>query len=128
MGFIKRHGFLLIPAVYWLIYLGVRLTYNGLTGEYTPDIIQSVRQDCVLIICSLLVFYFTFFRIEDSGGKLSGELILSIVGFHVVALFVSFLICLWQGAFLWDVIFRWQYGVSIFLLPFIPLFTLRVGD
>nr|WP_241183393.1 hypothetical protein [Klebsiella michiganensis] len=57
MALIKKYGFLLIPALYWLIYLGVRLTYNGLAGEYTPDFIQSIRHDGVFIICSLLVFY-----------------------------------------------------------------------
>ena len=37
MLFFRKYGFLFIPPVYWLIYLGVRLTYNGLAGEFSPD-------------------------------------------------------------------------------------------
>ena len=74
MGFVKKNGFLLIPAIYWLIYLGVRLTYNGLAGEYTPDFIQSVSHDGVFIICSLLVFYLACLRIKDSGSEISAGL------------------------------------------------------
>jgi hypothetical protein len=72
MALIKKYGFLLIPALYWLIYLGVRLTYNGLAGEYTPDFIQSIRHDGVFIICSLLVFYIACLRVDVSDGELSG--------------------------------------------------------
>ncbi len=67
MALIKKYGFLLIPALYWLIYLGVRLTYNGLAGEYTPDFIQSIRHDGVFIICSLLVFYIAFLSVYGRG-------------------------------------------------------------
>lgn len=74
MALIKKYGFLLIPALYWLIYLGVRLTYNGLAGEYTPDFIQSIRHDGVFIICSLLVFYIACLRVDVSDGELSGVL------------------------------------------------------
>ena len=80
MALIKKYGFLLIPALYWLIYLGVRLTYNGLAGEYTPDFIQSIRHDGVFIICSLLVFYIACLRVDVSDGELSGVLFLAVVG------------------------------------------------
>ncbi len=68
MALIKKYGFLLIPALYWLIYLGVRLTYNGLAGEYTPDFIQSIRHDGVFIICSLLVFYIASYLFMAGGA------------------------------------------------------------
>ncbi|MCP6744248.1 hypothetical protein NL531_28110, partial [Klebsiella pneumoniae] len=47
MLFFRKYGFLFIPPVYWLIYLGVRLTYNGLVGEFSPDFFQSIRHDGV---------------------------------------------------------------------------------
>ena len=124
MGFVKKNGFLLIPAIYWLIYLGVRLTYNGLAGEYTPDFIQSISHDGVFIICSLLVFYLACLRIKDSGSEISAVLFWSVVGFHVAALVITFLICLWRGALLWDVIFFWQLGAAMLLLFFMPAYLL----
>ena len=125
MALIKKYGFLLIPALYWLIYLRVRLTYNGLAGEYTPDFIQSIRHDGVFIICSLLVFYIACLRVDVSDGELSGVLFLAVILFHVAALIISLLICLWQGALLSDVIFIWQLGTSMMMLVFIPVLTFR---
>lgn len=122
MVFIKNNRFLLVPAVYWLIYLGVRLAYNGLAGEYAPDFIKSISHDGVFIICSLIVFYIACLRIKDSGSEISAVLFWSIIGFHVVALVITFLICLWQGALLWDVIFIWQLVASMLLLFFIPAY------
>lgn len=58
MLFLRKYGFLFIPPVYWLIYLGARLTYNGLAGEFSPDFFQGIRHEGVYIICSLCVFYF----------------------------------------------------------------------
>ena len=125
MALIKKYGFLLIPALYWLIYLGVRLTYNGLAGEYTPDFIQSIRHDGVFIICSLLVFYIACLSVDVSDGELSGVLFWAVILFHVAALIISLLICLWQGALLSDVIFIWQLGTSMMMLVFIPVLTFR---
>lgn len=45
MLFFRKYGFLFIPPVYWLIYLGVRLTYNGLAGEFSPDFFQGIRHE-----------------------------------------------------------------------------------
>ncbi|HHE0247210.1 TPA: hypothetical protein ACOZ22_005524, partial [Klebsiella pneumoniae] len=42
MLFLRKYGFLFIPPVYWLIYLGARLTYNGLTGEFSADFLQGI--------------------------------------------------------------------------------------
>ena len=125
MALIKKYGFLLIPALYWLIYLGVRLTYNGLAGEYTPDFIQSIRHDGVFIICSLLVFYIACLSVDVSDGELSGVLFWAVILFHVSALIISLLICLWRGALLSDVIFIWQLGTSMMMLVFIPVLTFR---
>lgn len=47
MLFFRKYGFLFIPPVYWLIYLGVRLTYNGLAGEFSPDFFQGIRHEGV---------------------------------------------------------------------------------
>lgn len=125
MTLIKKYGFLLIPALYWLIYLGVRLTYNGLAGEYTSDFIQSVRHDGVFIICSLLVFYIACLKVDVRDGELSGVLFWAVILFHVAALIISLLICLWQGALLSDVIFIWQLGTSMMMLVLIPVLTFR---
>ncbi len=122
MVFIKNNRFLLVPAVYWLIYRGVRLAYNGLAGEYAPDFIKSISHDGVFIICSLIVFYIACLRIKDSGSEISAVLFWSIIGFHVAALVITFLVCLWQGALLWGVIFIWQLGASMLLLFFIPAY------
>ena len=122
MVFIKNNRFLLVPAVYWLIYLGVRLAYNGLAGEYSPDFIKSISHDGVFIICSLIVFYIACLRIKDSGSEISAVLFWSIIGFNVAALVITFLVCLWQGALLWGVIFIWQLGASMLLLFFIPAY------
>ncbi|MFZ6787303.1 hypothetical protein ACO0TY_30475, partial [Klebsiella pneumoniae] len=51
MLFFRKYGFLFIPPVYWLIYLGARLTYNGLAGEYSPDFFQGIRHEGIYIIC-----------------------------------------------------------------------------
>lgn len=89
MVFLKRYGFLFIPPVYWFIYLGARLTYNGLAGEFTPEFFQSIRHDGVFIICGLLAFYFCCLRIEVGDGELSGVLFLCIISFHVIALVIT---------------------------------------
>ncbi|MGP8925299.1 hypothetical protein ACT03S_26875, partial [Klebsiella pneumoniae] len=47
MLFFRKYGFLFIPPVYWLIYLGARLTYNGLAGEFSPDFLQGIRKRLV---------------------------------------------------------------------------------
>lgn len=124
MGFVTKYGSLFVPVIYWLVYLAARFTYNGLAGEYTPDFIQSISHDGVFIICSLLVFYLACLRIKDSGSEISAVLFWSVVGFHVAALVITFLICLWKGALLWDVIFFWQLGASMLLLFFMPAYLL----
>ena len=48
MLFLRKYGFLFIPPVYWLIYLGARLTYNGLAGEFSPDFFQGIRHEGVM--------------------------------------------------------------------------------
>jgi hypothetical protein len=67
------------------------------------------------------------FTIEVSDGEISAVLFWSVILFHVAALVITFLICLWQGALLWDVIFFWQLGTSMLLLFFIPAYLL-CGD
>lgn len=124
MGVVTKYGSLFVPVIYWLVYLVVRFTYNGLAGEYTPDFIQSIRHDGVFIICGLLVFYLACLRIKDSGSEISAVLFWSVVGFHVAALVLTLLICLWKGALLWDVIFFWQLGASMLLLFFMPAYLL----
>ncbi|MFS6785241.1 hypothetical protein, partial [Klebsiella pneumoniae] len=47
-----------------------------------------------------------------------------IVFFHVVLLFITLLICLWQGAMLLDAIFTGQIIASMCLLFFIPVFSI----
>ena len=124
MGFVTKYGSLFVPVIYWLVYLAARFIYNGLAGEYTPDFIQSISHDGVFIICSLLVFYLACLRIKDSGSEISAVLFWSVVGFHVAALVITFLICLWKGALLWDVIFFWPLGASMLLLLFMPAYLL----
>lgn len=68
MLFLRKYGFLFIPPVYWLIYLGARLTYNGLAGEFSADFFQGIRHEGVYIICSLCVFYFFCLEVEVGDG------------------------------------------------------------
>lgn len=81
MLFFRKYGFLFIPPVYWLIYLGVRLTYNGLVGEFSPDFFQSIRHDGVFIICSLCVFYFFCLEVGGSDVEFSANILFLIVFF-----------------------------------------------
>ena len=69
MLFFRKYGFLFIPPVYWLIYLGVRLTYNGLAGEFSPDFFQGIRHEGVYIICSLCVFYWSCIQCVDAPSN-----------------------------------------------------------
>lgn len=101
MLFLRKYGFLFIPPVYWLIYLGARLTYNGLAGEFSPDFFQGIRHEGVYIICSLCVFYFFCLEVEVGDGEFSANILFLIVFFHVVLLFITLLICLWQGRCCW---------------------------
>ncbi len=50
MLFLRKYGFLFTPPVYWLIYLGARLTYNGLAGDFSADFLQGIRHEGVYII------------------------------------------------------------------------------
>ncbi|SXE36280.1 Uncharacterised protein [Klebsiella variicola] len=77
--FFRKYGFLFIPPVYWLIYLGVRLTYNGLVGEFSPDFFQSIRHDGVFIICSLCVFYFFCLEVGGSDVEFSANILFGFV-------------------------------------------------
>ncbi|END2192255.1 TPA: hypothetical protein M4Y70_004793 [Klebsiella variicola] len=124
MLFFRKYGFLFIPPVYWLIYLGVRLTYNGLAGEYSPDFFQGIRHEGIYIICSLCIFYFFCLEVEVSDGEFSANILFLIVFFHVVLLFITLLICLWQGAMLLDAIFMGQIIASMCLLFFIPVLSI----
>ncbi|HHG2908879.1 TPA: hypothetical protein ACPVKS_005005, partial [Escherichia coli] len=93
MLFLRKYGFLFIPPVYWLIYLGARLTYNGLAGEFSPDFFQGIRHEGVYIICSLCVFYFFCLEVDISDGEFSAFILFLIVFFHAVLLFITLLIC-----------------------------------
>lgn len=84
--------------------------------------------DGVFIFCGLLAFYFCCLRIQVSDGEFSGMLLLCIISFHVIALVIALLVCLWRGALLWDVICTCQMGTSVLLLFFIPVLTFRCGD
>ncbi|MER3638308.1 hypothetical protein J8844_26205, partial [Klebsiella pneumoniae] len=79
MLFFRKYGFLFIPPVYWLIYLGARLTYNGLAGEFSPDFLQGIRHEGLYIICSLLVFYFFCLVVAISDGEFSAILLFLLV-------------------------------------------------
>ena len=79
MLFFRKYGFLFIPPVYWLIYLGARLTYNGLAGEFSPDFLQGIRHEGLYIICSLCVFYFFCLEVEISDGEFSANILFLIV-------------------------------------------------
>lgn len=125
MLFFRKYGFLFIPPVYWLIYLGVRLTYNGLAGEFSPDFFQGIRHECVYIICSLCVFYFFCLEVDISDEEFSATILFLIVFFHVVLLFITLLVCLWKGAVLLDAIFMGQIIASMCLLFFIPVFSIK---
>ncbi|HIE8650312.1 hypothetical protein [Klebsiella variicola] len=124
MLFLRKYGFLFIPPVYWLIYLGVRLTYNGLAGEFSPDFFQGIQHEGVYIICSLSAFYFFCLEVEIRDGEFSANILFLIVFFHVVLLFITLLICLWQGAMLLDAIFMGQIIASMCLLFFIPVLSI----
>ena len=124
MLFLRKYGFLFIPPVYWLIYLGVRLTYNGLAGEFSPDFFQGIRHECVYIICSLCVFYFFCLEVDISDEGFSAFILFLIVFFHVVWLFITLLVCLWKGAVLLDEIFMGQIIAPMCLLFFIPVFSI----
>lgn len=83
MLFLRKYGFLFIPPVYWLIYLGARLTYNGLAGEFSPDFFQGIRHEGVYIICSLCVFYFFCLEVEVGDGEFSANILFLIVFFII---------------------------------------------
>lgn len=124
MLFLRKYGFLFIPPVYWLIFLGVRLTYNGLAGEFSPDFFQGIQHECVYTICSLCVFYFFCLEVDISDEEFSAFILFLIVFFHVVWLFITLLVCLWKGAVLLDEIFMGQIIASMCLLFFIPVFSI----
>ena len=62
MLFFRKYGFLFIPPVYWLIYLGVRLTYNGLAGEFSPDFFQGIRHEGSILSVVCVCFIFSAWR------------------------------------------------------------------
>lgn len=128
MLFFRKYGFLFIPPVYWLIYLGVRLTYNGQAGELSPDFFQGIRHEGVYIICSLCVFYFFCLEVDISDEEFSAFILFLIVFFHVVWLFITLLVCLWKGAVLLDEIFMGQIIASMCLLFFIPVLSIIRGS
>lgn len=124
MLFFRKYGYFFIPPVYWFIYLGVRLTYNGLAGEFSPDFFQGIRHEGVYIICSLCVFYFFCLEVDISDEGFSATILFLIVFFHVVLLFITLLVYLWEGAVLLDAIFMGQIIASMCLLFFIPVFSI----
>jgi hypothetical protein len=62
MVFLKRYGFLFIPPVYWFIYLGARLTYNGLAGSLLLSFSEHPSRWCVYY---LWFVGFLFLLLED---------------------------------------------------------------
>jgi hypothetical protein len=123
MLFFRKYGFLFIPPVYWLIYLGARLTYNGLAESF---LLISFRVFDMMVSLSSVVCVFLFFLLRGgiSDGEFSANILFLIVFFHVVLLFITLLICLWQGAMLLDAIFMGQIIASMCLLFFIPVFSI----
>ncbi|WP_323074278.1 hypothetical protein, partial [Klebsiella quasipneumoniae] len=95
-----------------------------LAGEFSPDFLQGIRHEGLYIICSLCVFYFFCLEVEISDGEFSANILFLIVFFHVVLLFITLLICLWQGAMLLDAIFMGQIIASMCLLFFIPVLSI----
>ncbi|MGP8924867.1 hypothetical protein [Klebsiella pneumoniae] len=86
--------------------------------------VTGIRHEGLYIICSLCVFYFFCLEVEISDGEFSANLLFLIVFFHVVLLFITLLICLWQGAMLLDAIFMGQIIASMCLLFFIPVLSI----
>ncbi len=62
---------------------------------------------------------------EVGDGEFSANILFLIVFFHVVLLFITLLICLWQGEVLFDSIFMGQIFIaSMCLLFFIPVLSI----
>lgn len=58
MLFLRKYGFLFIPPVYWLIYLGARLTYTDWQESF---LLISFRVfDMKASILSVVCVYFIF--------------------------------------------------------------------
>ncbi len=68
MLFLRKYGFLFIPPVYWLIYLGARLTYNGLAGEFSPDLTLSVITGFFTATVIFYMFYVVIYSFERMGA------------------------------------------------------------
>ncbi|MFQ7968339.1 hypothetical protein ACKGLV_27230, partial [Klebsiella pneumoniae] len=88
------------------------------------DFFQGIRHEGVYIICSLCVFYFFCLEVEVGDGEFSANILFLIVFFHVVLLFITLLVCLWQGEVLLDSIFMGQIIASMCLLFFIPVLSI----
>jgi hypothetical protein len=80
----------------------------------------------MMVSLSSVVCVFLFFLLRGGGsdGEFSANILFLIVFFHVVLLFITLLICLWQGAMLLDAIFTGQIIASMCLLFFIPVFSI----
>lgn len=77
-------------------------------------------------ILSVVCVYFIFFclEVEVGDGEFSANILFLIVFFHVVLLFITLLICLWQGEVLLDSIFMGQIIASMCLLFLFQCFPL----
>jgi hypothetical protein len=80
----------------------------------------DMKVSILSVVCGVLFF---LLRGDVSDGEFSANILFLIVFFHVVLLFITLLICLWQGAMLLDAIFMGQIIASMCLL-FIPVFPL----
>ena len=75
-------------------------------------------------LSSVVCAFFIFSEVGGSDVEFSANILFLIVFFHVVLLFITLLICLWQGAMLLDAIFTGQIIASMCLLFFIPVFSI----
>ena len=81
----------------------------------------DMKASILSVVC---VSYFFCLEVEVSDGEFSANILFLIVFFHVVLLFITLLICLWQGEVLLDSIFMGQIIASMCLLFFIPVLSI----
>ncbi len=82
----------------------------------------DMKASILSVVCVSFIFF--CLEVEVSDGEFSANILFLIVFFHVVLLFITLLICLWQGAMLLDAIFMGQIIASMCLLFFIPVLSI----
>ncbi len=77
-----------------------------------------MKASILSVVC--VSFYFFCLEVEISDGEFSANLLFLIVFFHVVLLFITLLICLWQGG---DVVGCDLYGSDYCIHVFIVFYS-----